>query len=351
MTFFLKSGNAFRVASNEAMDVRTELPSGNYTVCKDQSGQLFLEHIGNFTPPKKIYGDAIRHTNRIITTFLDRPSSTGVMMTGEKGSGKTLLTKNVSIELAKKGIPTIVINAPWCGDGFNTLVQSIDQPCALLFDEFEKVYDREEQEQILTLLDGVFPSKKLFMFTCNDKWRVDAHMRNRPGRIFYMLDFKGLDENFIREYCYDNLNNKNHIDKVCQIAGMFSEFNFDMLQSFVEEMNRYKESPADALQLLNAKPDFDQGTKYEVVIVFHGKVIDTDDRTTEYTGNPLNPDGINISFDPDPDNSDTPWKQFNFKHPSLVSMDSKAGKFIFEDHGCRVVLSKQVKQYFDFGAF
>jgi hypothetical protein len=67
---------------------------------------------------------------------------------------------------------------------------------------------------MLTLLDGVFPSKKLFILTCNDKWRIDKHMRNRPGCIFYMLDFKGLDADFIREYCEDRLDAKEYIERI-----------------------------------------------------------------------------------------------------------------------------------------
>ena len=30
------------------------------------------------------------------------------------------------------------------------------------------------QTHVLTLLDGVFPSRKLFVLTCNDKYRIDA---------------------------------------------------------------------------------------------------------------------------------------------------------------------------------
>lgn len=351
MTYFLKSGNTFKVSSNEAMDLHETLPAGNYTIQKDMFGNLFLEHIGDFTSPKKIYGDATRHTERVIRTFLDRPNSTGIMMTGEKGSGKTLLTKNISIELAKLDIPTIVINQPWHGEAFNTLVQAIEQPCALLFDEFEKVYDRDDQEAILTLLDGVYPSKKLFMFTCNDKWRVDIHMRNRPGRIFYLLDFKGLDQTFIVEYCEDNLKAKQHIEKICQIAGLFAEFNFDMLKALVEEMNRYGESPAEALRMLNAKPEFDSGTKYDVTIINNGKVIEHANRTEMFEGNPLRPDGIDIGFDPDPENDEVDWQNLNFNHDALVSVNSAEGKFIFEDNGVRVILTKIKQKYFNYDAF
>ena len=108
----MRSGNTYRVSKNEAIDLHELLPAGNYVIKEDQFGSLYLEHIEDFKPLAKMYGDTLKNTDRIIQTFLDRPAATGVMLTGEKGSGKTLLSKNVCIELAKQGIPTIIINAP-----------------------------------------------------------------------------------------------------------------------------------------------------------------------------------------------------------------------------------------------
>jgi hypothetical protein len=274
------------------------------------------------------------------------------MMTGEKGSGKTLLTKNVSIQLAKQGIPTIVINAPWSGDKFNTFIQNIEQPCAILFDEFEKTYnERDEQEAILTLLDGVFPTKKLFMLTCNDKWRVDQHMRNRPGRIYYMIDFKGLDADFIRQYCNDNLENKTHIETIVNVGSLFAEFNFDMLKALVEEMNRYNESPQEALEMLNAKPEFDSGTEYSVKIVHNGVEI-KEPRRSKFEGNPLQPRGVEIEFDSDPDDEDSEYIWKTFKPDALVHVDGKKGEFTFQDNGTTVILTKiEKKVYHPYDAF
>lgn len=353
MARFIKNGNQFMVASEESMDVRDMLPAGNYTVKEmPMGGPLYLEQIDSFTSISKVYGDCLKNTDRVIRTFLARPAATGVMLTGEKGSGKTLLTKNIAIELAKLDIPTIVINAPWHGDKFNSFIQTITQPCAILFDEFEKTYDRDEQEAILTLLDGVFPSKKLFMLTTNDKYRVDYHMRNRPGRIFYMLDFKGLDGTFISEYCEDNLNNKTHIEKIVNISSLFAEFNFDMLKALVEEMNRYNETPQESLRMLNAKPEFDGGSKYNVEVIHNGEVVKGDVNPSVFNGNPLQPKGIEVSFDTDPDDDSADWEYMEFNANALVTVDAQAGKFVFEDKGTRVILTKvQTKNYNYLDAF
>lgn len=364
MTYFLKSGNTFRISAKEALDLHEELPAGNYIIKENaMSGELYLEHISNFEIKGKTYGDHSRNCDRILSTFLDRPAATGVMLTGEKGSGKSLLAKQVSITGAAKGIPTIVINAPMHGDKFNNFVQTIQQACIILFDEFEKVYDSTEQEAILTLLDGVFPSKKLFLLTCNDKWRVDQHMRNRPGRIYYMIDFKGLDVAFIREYCEDNLRARHHIERICQIASLFAQFNFDMLKALVEEMNRYNEAPEVALKMLNAKPEFDTGgNRYQVDLTVNGIPLEKHDISrSEWKGNPLQgtvqvnyKEYENNQFETcDSDDDEFEWGDLRFTPADLKKIDSDGGRFIFVDSdGNALTLTKIVeKQSYYYDAF
>jgi hypothetical protein len=333
MSYFLKNGNTFRVADEASLDIHNMLPAGNYVVKADQFGNLFLEQVDSFEFQGKKYGDNDRNRDRIFGTFMSRTPSTGVMLTGEKGSGKTLLAKTLSIKCAEQGIPTILVNSPWRGDAFNKLLQDIEQPCMVLFDEFEKVYDSDEQEEMLTLLDGVFPSKKLFVITCNDKWRVNQHMRNRPGRIFYMLDFKGLDAEFIAEYCRDNLVNKDHVDSVVNIGSLFAEFNFDMLKALVEEMNRYNESAQDAMKMLNAKPEFDDGSKYKVTVVpVGGKPLDSDQMDGEdyWEGNPLmQKRNWHFGYDPEPENDDSQYYRMQFTTRDLKKVEAREGKFVY----------------------
>lgn len=372
----MKSGNTFRIATKESMDLHEQLPAGNYVVKMDPFDNFFIEQIEDFDTPSKLYGDTTRNTDRIINSFWNRDKSTGVMLVGEKGSGKTLLSKNICIELAKQSVPTIVINAPWHGDKFNTLIQSIEQPCVVLFDEFEKVYNSEEQEALLTLLDGIYSSKKLFMLTSNDKWRVDQHMRNRPGRIFYMVNFTGLDADFIREYCVDNLKNQKHTETIVNIASVFSAFNFDMLKAMVEEMNRYNETPQEAMRILNVKAEFDGGASYKMEILKGDRVADRTSPTT-WNGAPLSSKEICVSFwfkskkksvdtpkevvSPvlasnvieigDMDDEDNGWHEKEFTNDDLVKFNNKTGQFIFEKDGITMILLKESPKYFNFDAF
>jgi hypothetical protein len=350
MSYYLRNGNTFSVTDRAAMDLHERLPAGNYIIKQDQFGNLLLEQVDSFEHRGKIYGDTMRSVDRIMRTFRDRTASTGIMLTGEKGSGKTLLAKMLSITAAQEDIPTIVINAPWSGDKFNKFIQDIDQPAIILFDEFEKVYDRDAQEQMLTLLDGVFPSKKLFILTTNDKWRVDQHMRNRPGRIFYMMDFKGLEGDFIREYCQENLKDTRHIDTIVRITSMFSQFNFDMLKALIEEMNRYDETPQQALKMLNVKAEFGDGVAYDVELKVAGKQpIDGTISPTQWRGNPLNTSELSFEYRVQGDDEDdSDWMEVSFEPHELRSMDAKSGSFTFVNDDGRVTLTRVKEKSYNY---
>lgn len=343
MTYYLKRGNSFFVTPKQALDIHEILPAGNYTIQQDDSGDLYLETIDKFTDISRHYGNNLRHAERMYSTFKHREQSTGVMLTGQKGSGKSLLAKTLSLRGYEDNVPTIVINAPWHGDKFNKFIQTIQQPTIILFDEFEKVYDQDEQEDILTLLDGVYPTKKLFVITCNDKWRVDYNMRNRPGRIFYMLDFKGLDVSFIREYCEENLKDKQYVEKTCTITSLFSDFNFDMLKALVEEMNRYDEDPASALQLLNIKPEYETPRSFTPTLFIDGKVQEIDD--DEWEGNPLNAE-MSISYrkyNNTKDKRDFNWASSSFVTSDIEKIDSSRGIYIFRNRKNEVLTLKEIR--------
>lgn len=351
MTVFVNSGNDFDVRSSFNMKTYEHLPLGTYVIRHRSDGTIYLEKTENISIPSKIYGDANKNLARIINTFMDRNGSTGILLSGEKGSGKTLLSKLLSHKLLNDyQIPTIIVNTPYTGDSFNFIINSIKQPCMFLFDEFEKVYSEEQQEALLGMLDGAFTSKKLFVMTCNDKYKMSRYMHNRPGRFFYSISYKGVDSNFIREYCEDRLNDKDKIESVLKISTMFDSFNFDILQSLVEEMNRYNENAFEAIALLNAKPEYGARIPFKGKVFFKGTNKEASYGDANVTIHPLKCEfSFNVFTSPEEvekyenyittdDNSDEPeydmeYVEFTTQtitsiHDGIYKFESKCGKYI-----------------------
>ena len=367
MSHFLKRGNKFIITPEEALDIRKELPPATYIVEYEDGIGYYLELGQSFQQSHKIYGDTLKNSERILSTYLSRHNSTGVLLVGEKGSGKTLLTKIISHEAeTQHKIPTLIVNQPHRGSGFNQLLQQIKQPCIVLFDEFEKVYDADQQKDVLTLFDGVFPTKKLFLLTVNDHWKVDTHMKNRPGRLFYLLEFGGLDESFIFDYCVDNLKDKSHIPTLCKAAVLFEKFNFDMLKAIVEEMNRYNETPQQVFNWLNVRPEMKKEA-FTVTSIYKDKPVDnTCDR---WNGNPFS-DNVSLRlyitdekkkskktidpFDiPVKANSDDDKYHYILTPQNITKMDAKAGIFEYDlyESFVKIILTKDPSNKFDFKSY
>lgn len=284
-------GSSLFPTSTKDLVITEVIPSGNYAVqFNPLQGGFFLTQVDpTEESTKKKYGDVESRAERIFNTFLDRHRSTGVLLSGEKGSGKTMLARELSLMGYKHNMPTILVNTEFYGEAFNSFIASISQPCVLLFDEFEKIYDLNHQAELLTLFDGVFSHKKLFVLTVNDPYKIDRHMLNRPGRLYYRLNYTGLNAAFVEEYCKDNLRNQEKVKEVVDYTSIYDSFNFDMLQSLVEEMNRYGSGVVEALDWLNIDFRNDGSNRpYDFSISYRGVDIPTDEfAPTMFTHSPL----------------------------------------------------------------
>ena len=202
---------------------------------------MYLTRVKPFTFPSKMYGNIDSTFAKIDKTFSSRDNSTGVLLSGVKGSGKTLLTKYIATKYIKKGVPVILINQ-YISPSLLTDLASNMKEAVFIFDEFDKVwYDNTEdgvgndvQNGLLTLLDGLYTSKKLFIFTCNDEHRVNPHMINRPSRIYYTFKYKVLPQSIIEEICDDRLKKGKYKKEIVNISNLYGNFTYDILTSLID---------------------------------------------------------------------------------------------------------------------
>lgn len=225
-------------------DVIDKLNPGVYALMCSPMAGFYLELQDPTPMPEKIYGDCGPRSEKILNTYMSRTgANTGVLLTGNKGSGKTLLAKTVCHRAVNElNLPVILIEDAYHGTDFLSFINSIVQPCCIFIDEFEKKYMREEyQNALLGLLDGTGTARKLFLLTSN-KADISNFFISRPSRIFYHWQYGKLEEEVMRGYCQDNLKDQRHLENLMTLWTISSDISFDVMQALVEEANRYPEA-------------------------------------------------------------------------------------------------------------
>lgn len=290
---YVRLDNDVRLLESASVEVHDKLPLSTYNLMYDENrNQFFLKDIGSIGDiPKKVYGDLGSKTERIIETFKYRsPANTGIMLSGVKGAGKTLLTKLISVRAAKEGLPTILVNSAYNPDKLAQFIKQVNMPCVIVFDEFDKTYDAtiqgdngEEiavnaQAPLLSLLDGVYASNKLFVFSLNELEAVNDYLLHRPGRVFYHYRFTTLDAETVAAVCEDRLVDKKYTKDIVMLSYLIQRFTFDILNAVIDECNHYGESPLKFIDTMNVGIGFFGNYKFELLDEKTGTVLGSDMR-------------------------------------------------------------------------
>lgn len=272
----VNSGNEYHIYDN-SVQLHNGLPAQIYGIRFDPMQGFSLYRHSDIEVSEKVYGVHESKVAKVMRGFKSFQRSLGVILSGDKGIGKSLFAKMLCAKAVADGYPVIVCDA--CYPGIANFIDSIDQELVVLFDEFDKTFKSsndsdkpDAQAAMLSLFDGVSMNKKLFCVTCNDLGKLNNFLVNRPGRFHYHFRFEYPTNEEIEIYMRDHLPQEKYgeIDKITDFARKV-ELNYDCLRAIAYELTLC-DSFEDAVADLNIlKPDrgqrctffllFDDGTK------------------------------------------------------------------------------------------
>lgn len=236
----VESGKRYRIFNN-AITTYDQLPPKTYRVDYDPETRIFslLEAHDFEIPETKIYGQHLDKVKKVLNSMDKMNRNLGVILSGDKGIGKSLFSKCLGLKARKKGIPVILVNE--YHEGIANFLEEIEQTVMILFDEYDKTFDEKKhncQAEMLSLFDGVSAGKKLFVITCNEIQSLSQYLINRPGRFHYHFRFLYPTADEIHDYMEDKLD-KQYYDEIENVIA-FSvrmNLNYDCLRSIAFELN------------------------------------------------------------------------------------------------------------------
>lgn len=236
----------------EAQYSESELSPGFYVVNFSPMTGYFLTKRDKFTIPKKVYGSNQKFIDRALKAFMARGRGMGVLLSGDKGAGKTVTAKMLANQC---DIPVIMIQEGYHGQPLTEFLEKIQVPAMIFIDEFEKTYiDNNARNYFLGLLDGVATNRHLFMLTTNTT-DIGEYFLSRPGRIRYHKEFYGVDDQMITDMVHDNIKDKKLAEAVINTALSLTNISFDSLASIIEESLLFNEPPKEFMEFFNVSSD------------------------------------------------------------------------------------------------
>ena len=239
----VKIGNQYRIY-DETIETFDELPAGVYSVCFHEMSGFWLESRKGFEINEKVYGVHPDKVQKVIGAFSRFNRNLGVILSGDKGIGKSLFAKMLCSTAVEIGIPVIVVDK--FVPGIASYIESIDQEVIVLFDEFDKTFaniktgnnEADPQAGLLSLFDGTSYGKKMFVITCNDLSKLNDYLVNRPGRFHYHFRFEYPDAHEITEYLKDHLQPECH-DQIGNVIAFSRKvrLNYDCLRAIAFELS------------------------------------------------------------------------------------------------------------------
>ena len=224
---------------DDTLKAYDSLPAQTYTVCFSQMTGFFLKARQDLAVKEPVYGVHPEKAEKVLQSFKVFERNLGVILSGDKGIGKSLFARLLSAKAVEAGYPVIIVDQSF--PGIVSYIESIEQEAVFLFEEFDKTFggnhDSDPQSAFLSLFDGTSHGKKLFIITCNNLHMISDYMVNRPGRFHYHFRFGYPTAEEIRQYLTYKMGSQfqTEIEKVILFSNKVS-LNYDCLRSIAFEL-------------------------------------------------------------------------------------------------------------------
>lgn len=303
----IKTGSTYQIYGEDLI-VLDKLPAQTYKIGFSKFTGFFLEKQHDLEIKEdKIYGVHEEKANKVLNRFEKSRKNLGVILSGDKGIGKSLFARLLSQKAIENGIPVILVDdfIP----GIDDFLNDIKNEVLILFDEFDKTFksrdDVDPQAQMLSFFDGTSSGKKLFVVTCNEYRNLNEYMINRPGRFHFHFRFEYPTADEVRNYLTDKIDKKyfSEINKVISFSRKI-KLNYDCLSAIALELNE-GEKFEETIKDLNIINTHDRKRQYDVQLFTEEGIIFTSENkeldllngdTNDIWVEDLEGNSINIEF-------------------------------------------------------
>lgn len=273
----ISQGDIYEIYS-DSMNTYEQLPAQVYTIRFHKMKGFYLEKTADIEIKEdKIYGVHEEKVDKVLRSFVAFNRNLGVILSGDKGIGKSLFAKLLATKAVSNGYPMIIADTYF--PGIASYIESIEQECIIMFDEFDKTFGdvkaedgmASPQTELLTLFDGMASGKKLFVITCNDLRKLNEFLVNRPGRFHYHFRFEYPSAEEVREYLKDKLPENRH-EEIPEVVAFSRKvrLNYDCLRAIAFEISTgysFKDAIAD-LNIINLEEE-----RYTLVLQFENGLV------------------------------------------------------------------------------
>lgn len=134
----IHTGNTFQIY-DDSLQTYDRLPVQSYVVRFSKQTGFFLEkYVDMEITEEKVYGVHTEKVQKVLESFAHFGRSLGVILSGDKGIGKSLFAKMLASDAMSREIPVVVIDTYI--PGIASYLESIDQEVLCMFDEFDKTF-------------------------------------------------------------------------------------------------------------------------------------------------------------------------------------------------------------------